>query len=402
MTELASDDDKGNGPKSHSKTDFLPPSFSQSLASVIKSAEEKGLTATAHGTATHPISRPHSLFVDLSFPYWEVSSNSSSHKRCYPAPDNIQHVHMSISAGPITGVVIGSMFVLVICISVFIRVYRRRCERRRQQMEAGRISPLQQDKMPGADANFNPTLDPDPSGITQEKGRRISFIPVPIPNPQALEPEPTPSFENPQPELPPNLASDSHLIPTSTQIQEDSVNQDESDIQVKVVRIEATIDRMAEQIRHLKSQVDITGDGDSDTPPPTYLARVLIITFNLRVFLFIGSELGGEIWQEPVTDVALYHHGKAVVNGKCSPWSILVVHTCRPNLRRAAEQDSTQSAAGEVIVMDLITRISGLAHAYKCPRQQHYGLLRLSRSHLPRLYFHLYLSSPPMPPGIVG
>ncbi|KAF9065666.1 hypothetical protein BDP27DRAFT_1366258 [Rhodocollybia butyracea] len=151
----------------------------------------------------------------------------------------------TLSAGPIAGVVIGSVLVLAIGISVSICVYRRRYGRRHQQMEEDCVSPLQQTAHADADSNAN--LD-QASG---EKGHHNRNSTMLIPNLQAPEPELTSISEFLQPESSPNISSGSHLIPSPAQIQED-VNQD---IQVKVVRMEATMGRMAEQIRHLESQL---------------------------------------------------------------------------------------------------------------------------------------------------
>lgn len=63
--------------------------------------------------------------------------------------------------------------------------------------------------------------------------------------------------------------SGSPLLPLSTR-NLDNLNQD--DVRVQMGRMKATIGRMAEHIHHLESQLDWTGDGDSDTPPPTYVS----------------------------------------------------------------------------------------------------------------------------------
>ncbi|KAF9029579.1 hypothetical protein BDP27DRAFT_1410115 [Rhodocollybia butyracea] len=124
---------------------------------------------------------------------------------------------------------------------IFIRMYRRRRQLRHQEMEAGCVRPLQQTAH--ADADSNAVLTLDPSG---EKGHHNPGSTLPVPNPQASEPEPTSISEFPQPESLPNPLSESHLIPSLAQIQEE-VNHDIW--QVKVVRMEATMGRMAEQVR---------------------------------------------------------------------------------------------------------------------------------------------------------
>jgi len=178
-------------------------------------------------------------------------------------PNNIKQVHTSLSAGPIAGAVIGSTLVLAIGITILIRMYRRRRGRRYQQVEAlGRVSPLQQNKTPGADGDLNLALNMDPSGITHEKGHHNSIL-----KPQV---QVTSTSEIPQSEPPPTLPTESHLIPTSTQIQE-GANQD--DMRGQAVRMDATIGRMSEQIRRLESQLALTGDGHSDKSPPTYVSR---------------------------------------------------------------------------------------------------------------------------------
>ncbi|KAF9026801.1 hypothetical protein BDP27DRAFT_1437393 [Rhodocollybia butyracea] len=202
---------------------------------------------------------PFTLATTPSIPSESVTTAPTTSHDVTPAPDTPKHVHTSLSAGPTAGAVIGLTLVLaLIGIGIFnIHMYRRRRERWRQEMEAAHVSPLPQDRMPlGADAGLNIVMNLDPSDITQEKGHhngsRDSFIP--IPNPQVPEPEPTSPPEFPQPESLPTLPNESHPTPTSsTQVQE-YVNQD---IQVKVVRMEATIGRMAEQI----SDVPATAQG---------------------------------------------------------------------------------------------------------------------------------------------
>ncbi|KAF9065670.1 hypothetical protein BDP27DRAFT_1461922 [Rhodocollybia butyracea] len=69
-----------------------------------------------------------------------------------------------------------------------------------------------------ADADSNAVLTLDPSG---EKGHHNPGSTLPVPNPQASEPEPTSISEFPQPESLPNPLSESHLIPSLAQIQEE-------------------------------------------------------------------------------------------------------------------------------------------------------------------------------------
>ncbi|KAF9065663.1 hypothetical protein BDP27DRAFT_1461915 [Rhodocollybia butyracea] len=176
-----------------------------------------------------------------------------------PASDTPTNVHTSRSAGPIAGAVIGSILVLAMGITVFICMFRRRRGRRHRQMEARRVSPLQ--PAAHADADLNTVLILDPSG---EKGHHRGDSILPITKPLAHA-GPTSTSESPQPDLPPNLP-ESHLIPASTQI------QDGSDVRAQVVQMGFTIGRIVEQIRRLESQLVITGDGDSYTPPPTYIS----------------------------------------------------------------------------------------------------------------------------------
>ncbi|KAF9026799.1 hypothetical protein BDP27DRAFT_1437391 [Rhodocollybia butyracea] len=174
-------------------------------------------------------------------------------------PDTPKHAH-TLSAGPIAGAVIGSILVLVIGISVSIRVFRRQRGRRHQQLEAGLVSPLQPTAL--ADANLTTILTLDPSGEKSHHNRDSGILPVP--NTSAWQAESTSEF--PHPDLPPNISSESHLFPSSTQ------TQDASDMRAQVVQMGVAMGRMAEQIRHLESQLVMTGDGDSYTPPPTYIS----------------------------------------------------------------------------------------------------------------------------------
>ncbi|KAF9024798.1 hypothetical protein BDP27DRAFT_1027546 [Rhodocollybia butyracea] len=184
-----------------------------------------------------------------------------------PSQGTPDHAH-TVSAGPVVGAVMGSMLVLAIGISIFIHLYRRRHGRGHGQVEAGRsISPSQQNMTLGADTS---DIVPNWHAIPQaKKGCHDSVIPIPILTP--LRPQfpgeststwTTSSSEIPwHPESPLTLRSESCLTPTSTLIQE-GPNQD--DMRAQMVRMEATIGRMAEHIRHIESKLD------SDTYPPMY------------------------------------------------------------------------------------------------------------------------------------
>ncbi|KAF9055547.1 hypothetical protein BDP27DRAFT_1433657 [Rhodocollybia butyracea] len=214
-----------------------------------------------HATVTATTTSPLTPSTSTSIPSRSVTTAPTT-SSVTPTPDTKKDTR-TLSAGLIAGVVIGSMLVLALCIGIFIRMYSQRRQRRHQEIEAGCIPPLQQTAH--TDTDSNPVLTLDPSG---EKGHHNRGSTIPAPNPQAPEPEPTSIPESPQLESLPNPLSESHLIPSLAQIQED-VNQD---IQVKVIRMEATMGRMAEQIRHLESQLVITGDGNFYTPPPTYIS----------------------------------------------------------------------------------------------------------------------------------
>ncbi|KAF9072130.1 hypothetical protein BDP27DRAFT_1445839 [Rhodocollybia butyracea] len=214
---------------------------------------EPALTLSAPPFPTVPTSTipADSLSTTTFFPH---SGGSASTGKCPPKDTQ------TVSAGPIAGIVVGA--ILVLAIAIFICMYRRRRGRRRQQMEARRVSPLQ--PAAHADADLSTTLTLDPVGEKSHHNRDSGILLVPNPPWQAESTLPTSEF--PHPELPPTFPSSSYFTPTSTS------TQVQEDVNVKVVRMEATMGRMAEQIRHLESQLVMTGDGDSYSPPPTYIS----------------------------------------------------------------------------------------------------------------------------------
>ncbi|KAF9055545.1 hypothetical protein BDP27DRAFT_1433655 [Rhodocollybia butyracea] len=127
-------------------------------------------TATATIPLTLSISPSLSNATSLS-----LSTTAPTTSSATPSPDTNKDA-CTLSAGLITGVVIGSMLVLALCIGIF---------------------------------------------IPEKKGHHNPGSTLPVPNPQASEPEPTSISEFPQPESLPNPLSESHLIPSLAQIQEE-------------------------------------------------------------------------------------------------------------------------------------------------------------------------------------
>ncbi|KAF9064141.1 hypothetical protein BDP27DRAFT_1367444 [Rhodocollybia butyracea] len=147
---------------------------------------------------------------------------------------------------------------------------------RRQMGAPGHISPLEHE----TPREYGPgalVINIVPGGIASqpgEKGHHIQTNNLPIPEPEAAT---ISASENPQSNFLSRFSRLPRAHPNSTQIQ-NNVDQDDVRGQVRgqVVRMEATIDRMAEHMHQLEYQLEWTGDGRFNTPPPTYLGQVAV------------------------------------------------------------------------------------------------------------------------------
>ncbi|KAF9064142.1 hypothetical protein BDP27DRAFT_1426169 [Rhodocollybia butyracea] len=225
------------------------------IASSVLTLSDLGRSTTAimslTSTSTNPspssliAAEPLTATMQTSFPLGSPALIPDSSNNASSTPN---HSH---SAGIIAGAVIGSLFMLSAGIGVFMVVY---CRLKRQRRGVpGHISPLEQNTHEyGLGAS---DIDIIPSGITspsREKGHRIQTNYTPVPQAEAAA---ISISGNPQ---------------SNSALTLDNVDQD--DVRVKVVRMEAAFGRMVEHMHRLESQLEWTGDGHSDAPPPTYVS----------------------------------------------------------------------------------------------------------------------------------
>ncbi|KAF9064140.1 hypothetical protein BDP27DRAFT_1450910 [Rhodocollybia butyracea] len=167
-----------------------------------------------------------------------ISSRSPTMSSSTPIPPNdasqasTSPLKHSLSTGVIVAAVIGSLFVLVVGIVILVYCHQHNSRRKRV---VGHISPLRQDMTRRYELGV---LDVDAVTISASKNPQSNFL-------SSFSGSPRPS--------------------TSTRVQDD--------VRVQMIRMEATMGRMADHMDRLESQLEWTGATGArrSDPPPTYV-----------------------------------------------------------------------------------------------------------------------------------